>query len=59
MGNRPASGLRFAKVRADDKNWGSAPHSQRLCEKPAWSGRILHSTDLQQHPGNGWQGKPF
>src|ERR1700687_3296250 len=20
------------------------------------SGRILHSTDLQQHPGNGWQG---
>jgi len=23
------------------------------------SGRILHSTDLQQHPGNGRQGKPF
>src|SRR5258708_39044235 len=23
------------------------------------SGRILHSTDLQQHPRNGRQGKPF
>ena len=34
MGNRPASAPRSAKVRADDKNWGSAPHSRRLCETP-------------------------
>jgi hypothetical protein len=30
----------FAKVRADDKNWGSAPYSRKLCETPAWLIRI-------------------
>ena len=40
MGNRPASAPRSAKVRADNKSWGSAPHSRRLCETLALLIRI-------------------
>jgi len=56
MGNRPASARRSAKVRADDKNWGSAPHSRRLCETPALLIRIrVGQSNSSRH---GWFDRP-
>src|SRR5258708_25679692 len=42
-------------------NVGQIPSSDFCTDIPTAkrSGRILHSTDLQQHPGNGRQGKPW
>jgi len=56
MGNHPASAPRFAKVRADDKNWGSAPDSRRFCEKPTSLIRIrVEQSNSSRH---GWFDRP-
>jgi len=56
MGNRPASTPRSAKVRADNKSWGLAPHSWRLCETPALLIRIrVGQSNSSRH---GWFDRP-